>query len=141
MSYTMVNEQPMETGCYCEGSRGQYAIDHLAELADSILIDSDYAKMVAAVRFVESSYSGWIEMGEILNDLDEQIINALNDVTAGRFCWSWEDGEVFLMELPNDEDDPGDDNLPCIDCGRIDMPLHVDYRCPDCHPLNTDEGG
>jgi hypothetical protein len=104
MSYTMVNEQPMETGCYCEGSRGQYGIDRLAELADSILVDSDYSKMVAAVRFVESSYSGWIEMGEIFGSLDEEMLNALNDVTAGRFCWSWEDGELFLMELEEDDE-------------------------------------
>lgn len=24
-------------------------------------------------------------------------------------------------------------NVPCMDCGRTDQPLHTDYRCPDCH--------
>ena len=105
MSYTMVNEQPMETGCYSEGSRGQYSIDRVAEIASDIGLGDKWVEMVAAVRLIDNEFSGWIETGEIFGSLDEEILNALNDVTAGRFCWSWEDGELFLMELPNDEED------------------------------------
>jgi hypothetical protein len=29
-------------------------------------------------------------------------------------------------------------NQPCIECGRTDLPLHIDHRCPECHPLPGD---
>lgn len=27
---------------------------------------------------------------------------------------------------------------PCVGCGGTDMPLHVDYRCPNCHELDDE---
>lgn len=27
------------------------------------------------------------------------------------------------------------DGHPCRDCGRTDLPLHTDYRCPECHEI------
>jgi hypothetical protein len=30
------------------------------------------------------------------------------------------------------------ENAPCRDCGRTDLPLHVDYRCPNCHQLEEE---
>ena len=26
-----------------------------------------------------------------------------------------------------------DENMPCVACGRTDLPLFTDYRCPNCH--------
>lgn len=28
---------------------------------------------------------------------------------------------------------------PCRGCGRKDLPLHIDYLCPECHILTDDE--
>lgn len=25
-----------------------------------------------------------------------------------------------------------EENIACISCGRTDLPLHVDYKCPNC---------
>lgn len=26
-------------------------------------------------------------------------------------------------------------NYPCVNCARRDLPLHTDYRCPDCYTI------
>ena len=35
-------------------------------------------------------------------------------------------GDVFV---------PEPENVPCSECGRDDLPLHVSGLCPDCEPL------
>lgn len=27
------------------------------------------------------------------------------------------------------------ENIPCVVCGRKDLPLHHDYKCPECSPI------
>ena len=30
-------------------------------------------------------------------------------------------------------DEEGVENVPCVSCGRKDLPLFTDYTCPECH--------
>lgn len=32
-------------------------------------------------------------------------------------------------------------NVPCLECGRVDLPLHIDYRCPNCSKHQVDNPG
>lgn len=31
-----------------------------------------------------------------------------------------------------------ENNMPCVECGNKKLPLHIDYKCPDCHPLENE---
>ena len=33
------------------------------------------------------------------------------------------------------------ENVPCEKCGRTDLPLFIDYRCPDCSEVPEREHG
>ena len=35
--------------------------------------------------------------------------------------------------------DPNDEPVPCEKCGRVDLPLHTDFLCPECSPKGKDE--
>ena len=38
---------------------------------------------------------------------------------------------VFLSLFATDDKEP--ENVPCVKCGRTDLPLHVNRKCPECY--------
>lgn len=71
---------------------------------------NSHVKLIEALRDV-------VENGNCLNDVHARAVTALAAAEAGT------------------DDDPV--NAACVGCGRSDLPLHTDYRCPDCHEAAT----
>jgi hypothetical protein len=129
-----VNGEPAEPGCYAEGHRGQYAIDHLADICEQFGIafdddddprfwrraaDAETAQESAVVRnavgigsHLASPEECW-ERHVWAGDRLEELLNA----HAEGGYWEWVDGEFFLTQtevegiayLPVDDDDDYDD--------------------------------
>lgn len=94
---------PLGTGCYISGYWGQYAVDRLAVLCDTLapheyFTGAYWAETVAVFRSVED----W----DRLSDLYDYLTDRLNDVTVGGE-WYWEGGELFLTDV-----------YFCADCGK-----------------------
>lgn len=118
---------PLGTGCYISGHWGQYAVDRLAVLCDTLapheyFTGAYWAETVAVFRSVED----W----DRLSDLDDYLTERLNSVTVGG-VWYWEGGELFLH-----------DGNVCTDCGEWSeleqCDLCHDARNADCVRWQSD---
>lgn len=43
----------------------------------------------------------------------------------------------MLDEQCKDEEEV--ENIPCLDCGRTDLPLYTDYKCPNCSKYGKED--
>jgi hypothetical protein len=53
----------------------------------------------------------------------------------------WRDELPVLVGHYADTDEPEDDepeNVPCVNCGRTDLPLHTNGQCAECGPSEDD---
>lgn len=113
-----VNDQPAEAGCYIDGNRGQYAINHLAQVCEQfqIVVDEgdtpEFWQRAAEAddnpdrQVIVANTSGQ-RLGSHIARPDEcwdrqveagdQLEQVLNHVTVGGF-WHWDDGEFYLVE-------------------------------------------
>jgi hypothetical protein len=57
--------------------------------------------------------------------------------TLGPADWTHESEEDCLDE---DTEDDTESNVPCVACGRKDLPLHTSGRCMACHPIDPPAG-
>jgi hypothetical protein len=51
----------------------------------------------------------------------------------------WDESQEGWGDKDTDEDDT-ESNVPCVACGRKDLPLHIDGRCGACGPSPTTDG-
>lgn len=94
---TFTNGRSAETGCYVGGHWGQYVYDQIAKIADD-LAGTSLAGVIPTARELDRD-----DLVEILVEVGDQAIDALNEITPDGYLWTWEDGEIYLMSL-DDED-------------------------------------
>jgi hypothetical protein len=95
-----VNGEPAEPGCYAEGHRGQYAIDHLADIAEQFgfeLGDDDDPRVWRTRHESAESQHDAEEAFERLVWAGDRLEELLNEHTEGGY-WEWIDGEFFLTQ-------------------------------------------
>ena len=103
-----VNGLEANPGCYIDGHWGQYGVDRIAAICEQFGCPDPEShdlpsSIVAATRVVMSNFDGWIEAGEIFTSILDECEQRLNDATVGG-CWMWEDGEFYLVDNDNLED-------------------------------------
>ena len=54
--------------------------------------------------------------------------------TLGPADWTHEGDEDCLDEENEDDTEDTESNVPCVTCGRKDLPLHINGRCGACGP-------
>jgi hypothetical protein len=62
-------------------------------------------------------------------DMETLSAEHIGRKTVAPACW-WEDGEEGWLDEDNEDD--LESNVPCVACGRKDLPLHIDGRCGAC---------
>jgi len=45
----------------------------------------------------------------------------------------------YRIQKAKDKLSKYNENVPCITCGRKDLPLHVNYECPECYEIPQKE--
>ena len=116
MTITVNGNEGVEAGCYIAGHHGQYGLDALGDVADQfgILLDDEddprYWRRGAEAETSEDTIiisNGPNRIGNHIARADEcmerqvwaadKVEELLNEATTGGF-WTWEDGELFLVE-------------------------------------------
>ncbi len=46
----------------------------------------------------------------------------------------WDVALTILKGTFGQPEEPDDPPIPCVKCGRIDLPLHENYQCAECWP-------
>lgn len=67
----------------------------------------------------------WVTPGE--ESIDTSTIVWESDMPKCSSNWWCPECESHHFPVDNEE------NVPCAACGRNDLPLHTDYKCPNCH--------
>jgi hypothetical protein len=80
-------------------------------------------------------------LGDVYDAIEDAAINgdgetdirevAFPNASPPRLVLTMADGSVWHITAT--KVDGGVENIPCAGCGRTDLPLHTDGRCPDCH--------
>lgn len=76
------------------------------------------------------------------------IIKCLHDAQAECSAGDWyycftgpatkEEIEAVYHSTHGEVDAEDAENIPCIECGDKEQPLHTDYRCSNCHEEDID---
>lgn len=89
----------IEPGCYIDGHWGQYGLDRLAELAEEFDVPIPPQHDTRLIRRSESEH--WFDDYVMAGDW---ILDNLNLVTDNHHVWAWIDGELFLIEVDENEE-------------------------------------
>lgn len=113
MTWTLVSgdltSDECEVGCWVEGHWGQYAGDHLADKIDHMfnIEPLDDPRVLRAIADA-SEEAGYDEAGifwwEVRTEAIDKLVERLNEATPEGFVWDWIDGEFYLMESCDDEE-------------------------------------
>ena len=123
MTITVNGNEGVEAGCYIAGHHGQYGLDALGDVADQfgILLDDEddprYWRRGAEAETSEDTIiisNGPGRIGNHIARYDEcferqvwaadKVEELLNEATTGGY-WTWEDGEFFLVDETEQEED------------------------------------
>lgn len=125
-----INGAACESGCWVDGSWGQYAPDHFANKVDGLITIEPLNDPRILRQFAEhleacgpSSARAAENLWEWHTESADKLMARLNELTPG--CWSfqWQDGEIRLGRYC-DWDDTDLDDLPCEDtshCNTEDL--------------------
>jgi len=91
-----VGNHEVETGCWVAGHHGQYAVDCAATISDTLL-GTNYTRKVSLARQADD----W----DALADLTDEVESLLNNHTEDGFLWNWVEGELFLCDLAEAEEE------------------------------------
>ena len=94
-----VGNHEVEPGCWVAGHHGQYAVDCAATIADTLL-GTNYTRRVSHARQGHS-----LESSGDLFDLWDEVEAVLNENTEDGFVWNWVEGELFLCDLAEAEEE------------------------------------
>lgn len=54
---------------------------------------------------------------------------------ADRVETVFKEHKIHVYKTKEEWEDAIVENVPCVECGRVDLPLHFDRRCSSCKPL------
>lgn len=79
----------LEEGCYVAGHHGQYAVDEVCQIVDTLL-GGEWSRMISEAREMDDF--------DAVVEISDEALEALNEATTGG-RWYWDEGEVFLTPI------------------------------------------